>query len=100
MDWEHTLETAQRHGIADSASFAPVENDRIRLVAKWREAVVKQLLTPAPDVAAITWKRAKLESREFRRLPVSEDRVERAIATDVGFLAAHPTRRRKSAKLP
>jgi hypothetical protein len=27
---------------------------------KKREAVVKQLLTPAPDGAAVTWKRAQL----------------------------------------
>jgi hypothetical protein len=34
LDWEQALEVAQRYGIADSASFPSVENDRIRLVAK------------------------------------------------------------------
>ena len=94
MDWEHTLETAQRYGIADSASFPSVENDRIRLVAKWREAVVKQLFTPAPDLAAIKWKRAKLAGRGFSHLPIKKERVQQAIADDVAFFAAHPIRRR------
>jgi hypothetical protein len=68
---------------------------RFGLVDKWRGAVAKKLLTPAPDLAAITWKRAKLKSRDFPYLPVKKERVERAIADDVAFLAAHPTRRQK-----
>jgi hypothetical protein len=63
------------------------------LVEKWREAVAKQLLTPAPDLGAITWKRAKLKSGDFDHLPVKEPRVEQAIADDEAFLAAHPTRK-------
>lgn len=94
LDWEHALGIAQQYGIADSTTFPPVENERIRLVAKWREAVVRQLLTPAPDVSAITWKRAKLAGRELRHLPIEVERLERVIADDVEFLAAHPTRRR------
>jgi hypothetical protein len=97
MDWEYVLETAQRYGIADSASFPTVKDDRIRLVDKWREAVVKQLLTPAPDLAAITWKRAKLAGRDFSHLPTKAEHIERAIADDVAFLAAHPTRTKRGA---
>src|SRR4051794_25189291 len=92
MDWEYVLEIAQRYEIADSASFPTVKDNRIRLVDKWREAVVKQLLTPAPDLAAITWKRAKLAGRDFSHLPTKAERIEQAIADDVAFLAAHPTR--------
>ena len=97
LDWHSELRTAQKYGIADSASFPSTENEnRYGLVEKWREAVVKKLLTPAADLAAITWKRAKLESSEFPHLPVKKERVERAIADDVEFLAAHPTRKKSA----
>ena len=95
LDWHGELECAQKWGLADSGSFPPAaDENRISLVNTWREAVVKQLLTPAPNVGAVAWKRAKLSGRDFRYLPVKPDRVERAIADDVAFLAAHPTRRR------
>jgi hypothetical protein len=96
LDWHGALETAQRYGIADSASFPLAENEnRFGLVDKWREAVAKQLLTPAPDLGAITWKRAKLKSRDLPYLPIKKERVERAIADDVAFLEAHPTRAKR-----
>ena len=94
LDWQSALETAQRWEIADSASI-PLVGSRFDLIDKWREAVVKQLITPAPDLAAITWKRAKLAGRGFSHLPITRERVERAIADDVAFLAAHPTRTKK-----
>jgi hypothetical protein len=50
---------------------------------------------PAPNVAAVAWKRAKLSRGDFLYLPVKPDRVERAIADDITFLDAHPTRIRK-----
>jgi hypothetical protein len=95
LDWHSALEFAQKWGLADSGSFPPAaDENRISLVEMWREAVVKQLLMPAPNVAAVAWKRAKLSGRDFRYLPVKPDRVERAIADDIAFLDAHPTRRR------
>jgi hypothetical protein len=66
-------------------------------IAKWRETVAKQLITPAPTLAAVAWKRAKIKSDEFKRLPISLARAERAIADDLAFLAAHPTRKRRDA---
>jgi hypothetical protein len=95
MDWHYELKFAQESGLADSGSFPPAE-DRESLVETWREAVAKKLLTPAPNVAAVAWKRAKLSRRDFRHLPVRLDRIERAIAEDVAFLAAHPTRKSNS----
>jgi hypothetical protein len=92
LEWHSALEIAQQYGIADRASFPSAES-RIELVAKWREAVVKQLLTPAPDGAAVTWKRAQLAGRGFSCLPTKAERIKGAIADDVAFLAAHPTRR-------
>jgi hypothetical protein len=93
LDWTSDLEIAQQYGIADSASFPSAKNEnRFGLVDKWREAVAKKLLTPAPDLGAITWKRAKLKSSDFPHLPVKKERVELVIADEVAFLAAHPTR--------
>jgi hypothetical protein len=100
MDWHSALGIAQQYGIADSTSFPSAENEgRMGLVDTWREAVVKQLLTPAPDGAAITWKRAQLAGRGFSQLPTKAERIERVISEDLAFLAAHPTRRSNSEML-
>jgi hypothetical protein len=91
------LECAQKWGLADSGSFPPAaDENRHLLVDMWREAVVKQLLTPAPDGAAVAWKSAKLAGRGFSHLPTKAERIERVIADDWAFLAAHPTRRNNS----
>ena len=92
--WRDELWATQRYGLADSASFPSAENEnRFGLVDTWREAVAKQLLTPAPTLADVAWKRAKIKSDEFNRLPITLARAEQAIADDLAFLAAHPTRR-------
>src|SRR5450759_838817 len=47
--WHYELETDQRHGIGDSGSFPPPAHaSPFEAVDTWREAVAKQLLTPAP----------------------------------------------------
>jgi hypothetical protein len=95
LDWNSALSSAQSWGIADSVKFPAADNNesRWKLVDTWREAVVKQLLTASPDLAAINWKRAKLASRDFAHLPTKVERIERAIAEDMEWLAAHPTKR-------
>jgi hypothetical protein len=100
IDWQSALSISQQYGIADSASFPSAENkNRFGLVDMWREAVSKQLLTPAPDLGAVTWKRAKLKSSDFSHLPIKAPRVEHAIADDIAFLDAHPTRRLRPAPM-
>jgi hypothetical protein len=97
LNWHGELECAQKWGLADSGSFPPAaDENRFSLVDTWREAVVKQLLTPAPNVAAVAWKRAKFSGSDFPYLPVKPERVERVIADDEAFLAAHPVRRSNS----
>ena len=66
-------------------------------LGKYREAVAQQMLTPAPDTAAITWKRAALKSGQHKFTDVKTERIERVIASDLEFLAAHPTRRQRPA---
>jgi hypothetical protein len=65
----------------------------LHLVDRWREALVKQLLTPAPDLMSVTWKKAALAQGQYRYVGVSDQRIERAIA-DLAFLTAHPARQK------
>jgi hypothetical protein len=86
MEWHSALGIAQQYGIADGASFPSAENEsRLRLVDTWRVAIAKQLLTPAPDLGAVTWKRAKLKSSDFSYLPINAARVEQAICRRRGI---------------
>lgn len=66
MEWLSALRLAQEWAIDDSASFPFVQDElqgRAALVEKWRDAVVKKLLTPAPDNGAVAWKRATQSQR-------------------------------------
>jgi hypothetical protein len=69
---------------------------RMPMVAKWRAALVKQLLTPAPTTAAVSWKQAALARGEYRYTGVKPELIECAIANDLAFLAAHPVCRSNS----
>jgi hypothetical protein len=91
LGWGSALGIAQQYGIADSSSFLP-PSERAELVKKWRAAVGYQLITPAPHLSAVAWKRGKLISREFAHLTVNKERVQWAISEDLAFLAAHSTR--------
>jgi hypothetical protein len=94
LDWHSALGFAQSRGIADADRFPPADNEsRFSFVDTWRAALVKQLLTPAPDIGAVAWKRAQLRAKNYRYTDVKPERIERAIADDVAFLEAHPTRR-------
>jgi hypothetical protein len=68
-------------------------DDHWAILAKYRAAIVQQLLTPASTVAEVTWKRATFKAGQHRHTDVKPERIERAIADDVEFLKAHPTRR-------
>jgi hypothetical protein len=63
------------------------------ILAKYRAAIMQQLLTPASTVAEVTWKRAAFKAGQHRHTDVKPERIERAIADDVEFLRTHPTRR-------
>jgi hypothetical protein len=94
LDWQCALEIAQTKGIADSGKFPSArEDNRWGLVDAWRAALVKQMLTPAPDAGSVAWKRAKLLAGDFVYTDVKPERLQRAIDDDVAWLAAHPTRK-------
>jgi hypothetical protein len=91
LGWHWELQCAQKFGLADSGSFPPAAyENRSSLVDTWREAVVKQLLTPAPNVAAVAWKRAKLSGGGL--LAISPSKL-------TGSNARSPTTSRSSTRI-
>ena len=70
------------------------------MVRRYREALMKQPLTPAPDANSVKWKQWALAGGQHRYTDVKSERIERAIADDLALLAAHPVRQsnRRSAK--
>lgn len=66
------------------------------LATAWRAATAQQILTPAPDQAAVTWKRA---AARLPCLPITKEAAADAIAADEAFLAAHPLTKAKSRHL-
>jgi hypothetical protein len=63
------------------------------LLKNYRAALVKQFLTPAHRSSDVEWKRKALAAGEHAYTGLTTERIEFAIAQDVEFLAAHPTRR-------
>jgi hypothetical protein len=93
-EFDDAVVTAQRNGIKESFAYSS-DDHRMPNVKKWREALVQQLLTPAPDISSVNWKKAALAGGQYRHIGVKRERIERAIADDVAWLAAHPVRQSK-----
>jgi hypothetical protein len=89
------VERAKRHGLKEARAHVEIsEEARWPILDSYRDALNKQLLTPAPDVASVNWKR-----RELKSYGVKKELVEKAIANDIAFLDAHPTRNSRANKL-
>ena len=54
-----------------------------------REAIDRQLLTPAPNMGAVRWK----QRQKFSHL--KRDRIEKAIADDLAWLRRYPASERR-----
>jgi hypothetical protein len=94
LDWNSALGLAQQYNIADANSYPRSEHsDHYELVGVWRTALVKQMLTPAPDVAAVAWKRTQLRGGQYRYTDVKPERLQCAIDADVEWLEAHPSKK-------
>jgi hypothetical protein len=96
IDFDHAVSIAQREEIPEAADHPVVDSKDLRLVDRYREALVKQMLTPAPDLMSVTRKKAALAGGQHRYTGVKSERIERAIADDLAFLAAHPIRHKNS----
>jgi hypothetical protein len=89
------IEIAQMHGAADALRHPPDES-RSSMLRSFQAAGAQLLLTPAPDVASLSWKRAAFPRGAWQFIDgVKEERIERAIAEDVAFLDAHPVRQQR-----
>ena len=110
LDFHVAVSVAQCRGSPEGNPGGPLrpengspecrESARLGMVANWREALVRQLLTPAPDAAAVSWKRAALVAGKWRHTDTTGEQIEQAIAEDVAFLAAHPVRKSDSEAMP
>lgn len=95
LRWIEALYVAQRDGIEEALKFQKVValDGEIRhsAIRDLRAAEVEQLLTPAPDLASVKWKRSK---RHLAHLPLgcTPETIERVIGQDMAFLEAHPAR--------
>jgi hypothetical protein len=95
MDFYCAVYVAQREGLAEACHLhRRVEHsDHGFAVLRFREATVAQLLTPAPTVAAVNWKRATFANGDWKLSGHGNaEQIEASIESDVAFLAAHPAR--------
>ncbi len=93
MKMDGAISRVQHHETPEGA-LHPVREpkDYWVLVAKYREAWARLMLTPSPDMQSVTWKRAQLKAENHKHTGLKTERIERAIADDVEFLRTHPTR--------
>jgi hypothetical protein len=93
MKMDGAISRVQHHG-APEGELHPtrIPTDYWTLVEKYRKAWARLMLTPAPDMQSVTWKRAQLKAGSHKHTDLKTERIERAIADDVEFLRAHPTR--------
>lgn len=91
---------AEQCGLADAARYAEGEEARFTAVVMWRLAIVSQMRTPAPDQAAIRWKKrqlATIKRSRFTNQFLDEAEAVRLIGADIDRHTAHPLKKRKVA---
>lgn len=94
LDMNDAASGARRHELA-VARDAPVldEVERFNLVENWRGAVLEHLLTPAPRVGDLDWKRRRAAALgPYDYVGATPEQVEKAIAEDETFLRSFPAR--------
>jgi len=94
MDWCDALTDAQTARIKEAqGDLGDHHEDRNFSLQKWRDSIAAQLLTPAPDMGAITWKRGQLSDRQWCWTSTTDKQVEGALAADIAWLEQHPTKK-------
>jgi hypothetical protein len=85
---------AQQYGVAAAAKTSVLnEVERFNLVEQCRRALIEQLLTPAPRVGDLAWKRRKVASlNPYDWVGATPGRVGKALAMDETFLRSFPAR--------
>ena len=96
LDLLDAILIGQSNEIPETSGSPKTHNDRWPLLENYREALVKQLLTPAPTAALVKWKQQVFAQGQCKYANVTDEQIEKAIADDLAFLAAHPARRARS----
>jgi len=95
MKMEAAIAHVQRCGAAEGNLHVVREPEHHgTLINKYRLAWCFLMLTPAPTQREITWKQAQLKAENYKYTGLPPERIEQAIADDIAFLKAHPTRRK------
>jgi hypothetical protein len=97
LDLHSAVAVAQRMEIPEG-QYQPDadEKDRNSTLARSREALVRQFLTPASHTAHVAWKQNALARGHYEYTGLSAERLKCAIADDLAWLAAHPVRHSNS----
>jgi len=97
LEFNSAVSRAKKHGLKEARAHVDISDEtRWPILDSYRDALGKQLLTPAPDVASVNWKRQRLRKPY---IGVKKELVEKAIADDIAFLDAHPARNSRANKL-
>jgi hypothetical protein len=93
MKMKSAISCVQNYGApeGDTHEFVTDETHGT-MIAKWRQAWARLMLTPAPNAREVNWKREQIKGKKWKYNGLSGERIERAIADDVEFLKAHPVR--------
>jgi hypothetical protein len=95
LEYHRAVSIAQKYGVPDARGLPTLDAAAdFQLVESGRMAVIEQILTPAPKVAALMWKRRKVASlNQYDWVAgVQPVRVEKAIVEDEAFFKAFPAR--------
>lgn len=95
LEYCRAVATAQKYGLPEARGLLTLDHAAdLQLVESWRMAVMEKILTPAPKVAALTWKRRKVAALNAYDWVggVKPARVEKMLAEDEAFLKAFPAR--------
>jgi hypothetical protein len=94
MRMKSAISCVQNYGTpeGDTHEFVTDETHGM-LVTKWRAAWACLMLTPAPNGRELNWKRDQIKGKKWKYNGLSAARIEQAIADDVEWLEAHPTRK-------
>jgi crotonobetainyl-CoA:carnitine CoA-transferase CaiB-like acyl-CoA transferase len=95
MKMDAAISYVQRFDVPEG-KLHPVREpkDHETLIERYRLAWCHLMLTPAPNNREVEWKRAQLKAENYEYTGLTPERIEQAIADDIAFLKAHPTRRR------
>lgn len=97
LRFNDAVSLAKDHGMKEACAHTEISLEaRWSILDSYRAAFGRQLLTPAPDVAAVNWKRHQL-SKGY--IGADKDALAKSIAEDIAFLDAHPTRNSRANKL-